>query len=338
MANLVSTWSKTTQTLPENYIFPVNERPGSVDVPLFQNIPLIDLSANHSQTVQEILDACQEFGFFQVINHKVSKDLIDDTMEVFKEFFGMPVEEEEKLYTNDPTKTCKLYTSGYNYVNEEIHLWRDNLRHPCHPIDEWLHSWPQKPTNYRDVVGKYSLEVRKSSLRILELICEGLGLEHGYFGEELTGAQLLSINHYPRCPDPGFTLGLQKHADPSLITVLSQGSVNGLQVFKDGQWLGVEPVPHAFVVNIGHQLKIISNGKLRSAEHRAVTNSREARTSIVTFISPCQDTIVEPAKSMVGTDVPLFRPIKYKDFFKLFEEKKGDTKATTEVYKIWTSC
>lgn len=205
--------------------------------------------------------------------------------------------------------------------------------------------------------------MRKLSLRILELICEGLGLEHGYFGEDLTGAQLLSINHYPKCPDPSFTLGLQKHADPSLITVLSQGSVNGLQVFKDGQWLGVEPVPHAFVVNIGHQLKvaisitfyscillvyqtknvnnnqwncfqIISNGKLRSAEHRAVTNSREARTSIVTFINPCQDTIVEPAKSMVGTDVPLFRPIKYKDFFKLFEEKKGDTKATTEVYKI----
>lgn len=111
----------------------------------------------------------------------------------------------------------------------------------------------------RDVVGKYSLEVRKLSLRMLELIREGLGLEPGYFGEELTGTQLLSINHYPPCPDPGLTLGLPKHADPNLLTVLLQGSVCGLQVLKNGQWLGVEPLPHAFVVNIGHQLQVTVN-------------------------------------------------------------------------------
>ncbi|KAJ0520123.1 putative oxoglutarate/iron-dependent dioxygenase, non-heme dioxygenase domain-containing protein [Helianthus annuus] len=334
MTNLVSTWSKTTQILPENYIFPVDQRPGSVKIPLCQNIPLIDLSASQSQTLEEILHACQEFGFFQVINHGVSKDLIDDTMEVVKEFFNMPEEEKEIYYTIDPIKSCKLYTSGYNYANEDIHFWRDNLRHPCHPLDEWVHLWPEKPTNYRDVVGKYSLEVRKLSLRVLELIREGLGLEPEDFGEELTGGQLLSINHYPPCPDPSLTLGLPKHADPNLITVLLQGNVTGLQVFKDGQWLGVEPLPHAFVVNIGHQLQIISNGKLRSAEHRAVTNLREARTTIVSFISPCQDTIIEPAKSMIDTGVPRFQPFKFKDFLKFYEEKKGDTEAMMKVYKI----
>ncbi|KAI3760171.1 hypothetical protein L1987_50562 [Smallanthus sonchifolius] len=325
---------QTTKVLPENYIFPVDERPGSVEVPLCQNIPLIDLSQSQSQTVQEILDACQEFGFFQVINHGVSEDLIDDTMKVVKEFFNMPIEEKEKLYSIDPTKSCKLYTSSYNYTNEEIHFWRDNLRHPCHPLDKWVHLWPEKPTNYRDVIGKYSLEVRELSLRMLELIREGLGLEPGYFGEELTGAQLLSINHYPRCQDPTLTLGLPKHADPNLITVLTQGGVYGLQVFKDGQWYGVEPLPHAFVVNIGHQLQIISNGKLRSAEHRAVTNSREAQTTIVSFVHPCQDTPIEPAKSMIDTGVPLFRPFKFKDFLKFYEEKKGDTEAMMEVYKL----
>ncbi|XP_076905251.1 hyoscyamine 6-dioxygenase-like [Bidens hawaiensis] len=333
MANLVSTWSKTTQILPGNYIFPVNQRPGPVEVSLCQSIPLIDLSTSHSQQVQEILQACQEFGFFQAINHGVSEYLIDKTMKVCKEFFNMPNEEKEKLYTNDLTKGYRFFTSSYDYINEKIHFWRDNLQHQCHPIDEWVHSWPEKPTNYRDVVRKYSLEVRKLSLRMLELICEGLGLEHGCF-EELTGAQLLSINHYPWWPDPGLTLGLPKHADHSLITVLLQGSVHGLQVCKDGKWLNVGPVPHAFVVNIGHQLHVISNGKLRSAEHRVVTNSREARTSIVNFINPCRDTIVKPAKSMSGTDAPLFRPYKYKDFFKLFHEKQGDTQAVMKIYKI----
>ena len=68
MDNLVSTWSKTAQILPENYIFPVGERSGSVKVPFFRNIPFIDLAASQSprQMIQEILAACQEYGFFQV--------------------------------------------------------------------------------------------------------------------------------------------------------------------------------------------------------------------------------------------------------------------------------
>ncbi|KAK1412614.1 hypothetical protein QVD17_34003 [Tagetes erecta] len=341
MANLVSTWSKITQTLPENYIFPVHQRPGSTHVPLCKNIPIIDLSKSQTQTVQQIGHACQEFGFFQVINHGVSEALIDDTMKVVQDFFNLPDDEKEKLFSIDPTnrrqfptKSCKLFTSGSDYANEDVHYWRDNLRHPCHPLDEWAHSWPEKPAEYRDIVGKYSLEVRALSLRLLELIREGLGLKPGYFGEELTRGQLMSINHYPRCPDPTLTLGLRKHVDPNLITLLSQGSVYGLQVFKDGQWLGVEPMPHAFVVNIGFQLQIISNGKLKSAEHRAVTNSREDRTTIVSFINPCPDTVIEPAKSTLDTSIPLFKPFIYKDFLKTYEQNKGDIEAMMEVYKI----
>ncbi|GJY34606.1 hyoscyamine 6-dioxygenase-like protein [Tanacetum coccineum] len=336
METLVSSWSKATKILPENYIFPADERPGSVEVPLCQNIPLNDLSKgrSRSQIIQEILAACQEFGFFQVINHGVSQDLIDNTMKVAKDFYELPDEDKAKVYSTDPSRSCKLYTSGYNYAHEELHYWRDNLRHPCHPLDECVPFWPEKPTNYRDVVGTYSLEVRKLSLRMLELICEGLGLEHGYFEGDLTGGQLLSINHYPPCPDPGLALGLPKHADPNIITVLLQENIYGLQVFKDGQWLGVEPLPNAFVVNIGHQLHIISNGKLRSAEHRAVTNSREARTTIVSFVSPGPDTIVQSAKSIIDGGIPLFRPFKFIDFLRFYEEKKGDTQALMNVYKI----
>lgn len=61
-------WSKTAQILQKNYLFSVGERPNSVEIPLFQNIALIDLSSGQSQIqkAQEILDACQEYGLFQV--------------------------------------------------------------------------------------------------------------------------------------------------------------------------------------------------------------------------------------------------------------------------------
>lgn len=100
------------------------------------------------------------------------------------------------------------------------------------------------------------MEVRKLANKILELIIQGLGLSPGYFSGELSENPVLLVNHYPPCPEPSLTLGLAKHSDPSLITILLQGNVPGLQVSKDGQWVVVEPLPHAFIVNIGYILQV----------------------------------------------------------------------------------
>lgn len=109
----------------------------------------------------------------------------------------------------------------------------------------------------REAVATYLKEIGRLSGRILDLICEGLGLEAGYL-EELSQVQLLVGNHYPPCPDPSLTLGLLKHCDPSLITILLQdGNVCGLQVMNNGKWIGVAPLPHALIVNVGNQLEVM---------------------------------------------------------------------------------
>lgn len=111
--------------------------------------------------------------------------------------------------------------------------------------------------SFREVVGSYSIEVRKMGLKILDLISEGLGLQAGCFGEEFCREQSMAINHYPCCPDPSLAMGIGGHCDPNLITMLQQ-EVYGLQMFKDGKWLGVDPLPNAFVVNICHLLEVYS--------------------------------------------------------------------------------
>lgn len=85
----------------------------------------------------------------QVINHGVADTLMDDTMSLYKEFFDMPAEDKASLYSSDPNKSCRLYTSSKDYPNEEVHYWRDNLRHPCHPLEACMQLWPEKPTRYR---------------------------------------------------------------------------------------------------------------------------------------------------------------------------------------------
>lgn len=84
----------------------------------------------------------------QVVDHGVSEGLMDDTMNLFLEFFDMPNEDKAELYSEDPRAKIRLYTSS-NYANEEFHFWRDNLRHPCNPLEECINLWPTKPGRYR---------------------------------------------------------------------------------------------------------------------------------------------------------------------------------------------
>lgn len=110
------------------------------------------------------------------------------------------------------------------------------------------------------MVGTYAAEVKKLSSRILDLICEGLGIELGYFGEELSKTQQFVVNHYPPCPDPSLVLGAGGHKDSQILTLLQQEAY-GLQIFNDGKWVGVEPIPHAFLIGINDQLEVYTISK-----------------------------------------------------------------------------
>jgi len=64
------------------------------------------------------------------------------------------------------------------------------------------------------------------------------------------------VHHFLVCPDPSSTLGMDGHCDPNLITIYQQ-QVYGLQILKNEEWIGVEPLPHAFVVNFGLPIMVI---------------------------------------------------------------------------------
>ncbi|XP_057507821.1 hyoscyamine 6-dioxygenase-like [Actinidia eriantha] len=337
MSVLLSNWSKHAHAVPSSYVLPQEKRPENLNA-VCKSIPVIDLGQlggpDRADVLQQIMKACQDFGIFQVINHGVSEELMEDTMSLFKEFFDMPAEEKAEYYSEDRTKAFRLYTGGTNYNKADVNFWKDSVRHLCHPLEDYVQSWPEKPARYREVVGAYAVEVRKLSMRVLDLICEGLGIKLGYFGNEISKEQGFIVNHYPPCPDPSLVLGIGGHCDPNLLTLLQQ-DVHGLQTFKDGQWAGVEPLPHAFVINVCNQLEVVSNGKLKSAEHRAVTNTSVARTSLVTFISPSMECVIEPAKAIVSeSSPPLFRSYQYKEFYEIFMDKAQPKSTAVQSLKL----
>ncbi|XP_027123007.1 hyoscyamine 6-dioxygenase-like [Coffea arabica] len=302
MASLLSSWSSNLQCLPANYVVPAAKRPGKL-APISMDIPVNDLSdTNRTDLVQKIMKANQEFGIFQVINHGVPENLMTDAKNVGKEFFAIAAEENAKLTTDAAQDTG----SGI-FSPKEFAYWKDTLQHRCHPLDNFIKSWPDKPARY-----SYDLT--------------------------------MMIHNYPPCPHPTSALGIRGHYDTVVLTLLQQ-DVYGLQILKDGQWIGVEPLPNAFVVNIGFSLEVVSNGKLLILKHSSVASMSAfllKRISIYSlYWKPLNIggllglTTDFAAKSVVSpSNPPMFRGFQYKEYIEILFSKNADMEATLECFKI----
>ncbi|CAI8607771.1 unnamed protein product [Vicia faba] len=336
---LVTDIASTLNHVPSNFIRPIGDRP---DLQLLSStndsIPIIDLqgldSSNRYEIIQKIAHACQNYGFFQILNHGVSEKVVSDMMNVSKDFFNMSESERMKSYSDDPLKTTRLSTS-FNVKTEKISNWRDFLRLHCHPLEDYVHEWPANPPSFRDDAAEYSKQLRNLALRLLEAISESLGLEKDYINKALgKHGQHMAINYYPPCPEPELTYGLPAHADPNVITILLQNDVVGLQVLKDGKWITINPVPNTFIVNIGDQIQVISNDKYKSVLHRALVNSEKERMSIPTFYCPSPDAIMKPAPELLDNDHPAqYKDYEYNEYFKKFWNRGLSKETCVDMFK-----
>jgi isopenicillin N synthase-like dioxygenase len=148
----------------------------------------------------------------------------------------------------------------------------------------------------REVVATYTQETKHLFLAIMEAILESLGIMEDNQEEEAkendnnnninimkeldNGSQMLVTNFYPPCPEPDLTLGMHPHSDYGFLTLLLQDEVEGLQIQFQDKWLTVQPIPNAFVINIGDHLEVIN----------CVTYLK------ITYIYICQTTRVESSR------------------------------------------
>ncbi|GFQ01510.1 naringenin 2-oxoglutarate 3-dioxygenase [Phtheirospermum japonicum] len=125
--------------------------------------------------------------------------------------------------------------------------------------------------------------------KLLGLISNSLGLTSSCI-KDVVGEfyQNIIISYYPPCPQPELTLSLQSHSNIGAITLLIQDDVGGLEVYKNGEWVFVSPLRDAIFVILADQTKIIKNGQYKSAQHRAITNAKNARISVSTYRDPAK--------------------------------------------------
>ncbi|MCE3052040.1 hypothetical protein HAX54_051446 [Datura stramonium] len=214
-------------------------------------VPVVDLSDievedRRKKIVDEIREASEKWGLFQLINHGVPSSVLEGMIDGARKFHEQDVEVKKEYYTSDPTTRRVRYDSNLHLCQKN---WKDTL------VISRIASGHIEPEEIPPICRKASLEYINHVTEIGDIV---LGL--------LSEALGLKTDH----------LKPRNHSDPSFLTILLQDQNGGLQVMCDNQWADVAPIEHGLVVNIGDLLQTV---KLRCQEAPKITKNYQKRLS-----------------------------------------------------------
>ncbi|XP_043690159.1 scopoletin 8-hydroxylase-like [Telopea speciosissima] len=316
--------------VPDEFVQPPHERINKLDTNFTHHIPSpIDLyqldGPNHDQIVEVLTKAAETVGFFQVVNHGVSTQLLESLKDTAHQFFNQPPEKKAIYLQEVNTNPFVKYMSSFAPEKEEMLEWSDHLNMTYVGDAEALKYWPEE---CKEVTLEYLKTSTKMVRRILEVLLLKLGVTlDDQAADAYMASKMVGMNFYPKCPNPELTVGTGRHSDAGTLTVLLQDEVGGLYVKveddeeahaqKEGQWIEIPPIPGALVINIGDTLQILSNGRYKSAEHRVRTTNTQSRVSIPIFVRPQLTEKIKPLHEVVERDgVAHYREVLFEEYMK----------------------
>ncbi|GJU36792.1 zinc finger, CCHC-type containing protein [Tanacetum coccineum] len=309
MGEIDSTFIQELEHRPKLAIIEAQGIP-QIDLSPLVNLPLADYNATAIQgLVDQVHDACKNWGFFQVINHGVPIERCEQLMSVAKKFFDQPVEEKRKVMRNEANPLGYCDTEVTKTVREWKEVFDFTAGVPMvmategDQTVEYANQWPNHPSELREACEEYVNAVQKLSNKLLKLISMSLNLSANrlepFFKDQTA---FVRLNHYPTCLAPNLALGAGRHKDAGALTILAQDDVGGLEVKRktDGEWIFVKPVHNALIINLGDVMQVWSNDIYESIEHRVRVNSTRERFSIPFFMNPALYVVVEPLPELIS--------------------------------------
>ncbi|KAG6478731.1 hypothetical protein ZIOFF_062175 [Zingiber officinale] len=282
------------------------------------SISVVDLSKPRAAASAAIIEACEDSGFFKVVNHGIPLELLCRLEAEAAAFFARPpADKESALGPADP------FGYGHQTIGRNGDVgWVEYL----------LFAVSSTTTVPISSLGEYLVAVKRLAGEILELVAEGLRMKQRdrlskmVTEEESDG--IFRLNHYPPCPlllegfDGGGLTGFGEHTDPQIMSVLRSDGAAGLQVAgKDGSWVAVPPDRRAFFVNV------LTNGRFKSIKHRVVvTDTERSRLSMIYFFGPAEETrITAMAEVMVDGEERRYNEFTWREYKKAaYKTRLGD--------------
>eukprot|EP00262_Sarcandra_glabra_P009447 TRINITY_DN23834_c0_g1_i1.p1 TRINITY_DN23834_c0_g1~~TRINITY_DN23834_c0_g1_i1.p1 ORF type:complete len:380 (-),score=52.77 TRINITY_DN23834_c0_g1_i1:133-1233(-) len=331
--------------VPDRYIQPMQER---ININASPHVPppidLSELDGPHPErAAAELLKAAETLGFFQVVNHGVPGELLEQLKEAAHQFFNQPAEKKAVYLRRVSPSPHVKYGTSFAPEKEKALEWKDYLSMAYTSDSDAAQYWP---ATCKDVALEYLRTSTKMVRRILEVLIGGLGVTlDDSMADVFIGAKMVNMNFYPSCPSPDLTVGVGRHSDMGTLTVLLQDGIGGLFVKvedeeeeeeeTEGKWVQIPPIPGALVINVGDTLQILSNGRYKSAEHRVRTTRAQSRVSVPVFASPRAEDKIGPLPQVVERDGKArYREVSFGEYMNNFFGKAHQGKKSLDFAKL----
>ena len=255
------------------------------------------IESGDTYAIEVLSKALKNHGFFSIIEHGLSDNLVNNCYKSSKEFFDLDYDIKNK-YTSVGTKGARGYTPKgiETAVGEKIADQKEFWHHGPVIDDSFDKKIPKnliidEISNFNENFDTLYLELHKIGSRVLSVIALSLGLEDDYFEPWIKkGNSLLRSIHYPPVNSNLNPHRARAHEDINLITLLIGAEEGGLEVLnKDGSWIKVSPSSKAIVCNIGDMMQLVTDQKLKSTTHRVIQEKQtesKPRYSIPFFLHP----------------------------------------------------
>ncbi|XP_015160218.1 feruloyl CoA ortho-hydroxylase 2-like [Solanum tuberosum] len=271
------------EIIPNQCIQPKEHRLDKSQIDNQESIPTIDLSNFYDLNVEKsIQEATAKWGCFQIINHGIPIEVLEDLKDAAHKFFELPAEEKVKYCKDNYSagESVLMFWSAIGEKNEKVLEWRDSIKHGCNPQND-SNLWPPQ-TRYQ--VLEYQKWVKPLAKNLLKVLLKGLNVNEIDESLEplLMGTMNINMNYYPPCPNPSITMGDRRHCDGSCITLLFQDDTGGLDVrgTKEDNWIHVNPINGALasiqeatakwgcfqIINHGIPIEVLED--LKDAAHK----------------------------------------------------------------------
>ena len=271
---------------------------------------------NPQEFAQKLGENHKRTGFCGINHHPISESLVNQSLEIFSEFFERSEEFKMQYFKKDlggargytPYKIETPKGGNHADLKEFWQVGRDLSED--HPYKKYMFDnvHVSEIEDFQRTVGELYKAFDEFGKELMKAIAIYLELDKQYFNSHINeGNSVLRAIHYPPYEiESGERSG--PHGDINLITLLIGGNKPGLEICIDNEWHPVETPQRTVVCNVGDMLERFTNHSLPSVIHRVNTPSdaskNSSRFSIPFFLHPNPDWFIQTLGSCVDDDHP----------------------------------
>jgi len=239
------------------------------------SVPIVDLSQPAHVVGKAIHDACTRVGFFNVVHHNVSPDLLQSVLGEARAFFdGSTLDEKDRISIrqnesfrgyqrmgenwtggmSDAHEALDFFSESDRALLPNINTRNDNNNHDDagrrRPTNYGRNQWPDPSIypNFRPVMERYVQEMTRVGARLMQGCALGLDLKdpnyfHKYFDDPFW---ILRLIHYPSTiqntmnqpkndQNKTESMGCGEHTDYGMFTLIWSEKVPETLQIRTGQ-------------------------------------------------------------------------------------------------------